>query len=93
VLIFFKFSTCKQHLHKDVNIPTILNITYVSICELGMLRIYLARNATFKNYLSWLHHQAKGSSHLVGGMDNLLIKFTSLVTSAQKDSSKDAPTP
>jgi hypothetical protein len=93
VLILSKFSTCKQHLRKVVNILARLNIIFVSICDPGMPRIYLAINPPFGNYLSWFHHQGKGSSHLVGGMDNLLNKYTFLVTSVRKDSSKDAPTP
>jgi hypothetical protein len=58
------------------------NKTKYLICDLGMPRIYLAKNATFTNCLSWLHHQAKGSSHVVGGMDNLINKDKFPMTSA-----------
>jgi hypothetical protein len=40
-----------------------------------------------------VHHRAKGSSHLEGGMDNLLKIYISPVTSVQKNFSKDVPTP
>ncbi len=42
-----------------------------------MPKICLARNATFTNCPSWLHHEAKEFSHVVGGMDNLLNKDNS----------------
>jgi len=82
VMILSKFSTYERHLKKYINIPTRLNIKFVLICELGMPRIYLAKNATFTNCPSWLHHQAKESSHVVGGMDNLINKDKFPVTSA-----------
>jgi len=57
-----------------------------------MPRICFVRNATFGNYLSWLHHQARGSSHVTRGMGKLLNKSNSPMTSVRKDSSKDAQT-
>jgi hypothetical protein len=92
-MILSKFSTCKWHLHKVVNTLARLNTLFVSICDPRMQRICLAINATFENYPSWLQHQARGSSYVVGGMDNLLNKDNVLVTNAWEDSSKDAPTP
>jgi len=77
MMILSKFSTYKWHLHKTINTPTRQNILFVLICDLGMPKICLARNATFTNCPSWLHHQAKGFSHVVGGMDNLLNKDNS----------------
>jgi hypothetical protein len=81
VMILSKFSTYKQHLHKISNTPTRINILYVLICDPRMPRICLARNATFTNCPSWLHHEAKGFSHVVRGMDNLLNKDNYQVTS------------
>jgi hypothetical protein len=75
VMILSKFSTYERHLKKTINIPTRLNIKYLKICDLGVPRNFLAKNATFTNCLTWLHHQAKGSSHVVGGMDNLINKY------------------
>jgi hypothetical protein len=52
----------------------------------------LARNATFGNWPSWLCYQRR-SLNVEEGMDNLLNKDNSPMTSAQEDSSKDVPTP
>jgi hypothetical protein len=93
VMILSKFSTCKWSLCKVVNTLARLNTLFVTIYDLGMPRICLAKNTIFENYPSWLYHQARGSSHVARGMDNLLSKDNHLVTSALKDSSKDVPTP
>jgi hypothetical protein len=77
MMILSKFSTYKWHLHKTINTPTRQNILSVLICDLVMPKICLARNATFTNCPSWLHHEAKEFSHVVGGMDNLLNKDNS----------------
>jgi hypothetical protein len=81
VMIFSKFSTYKWHCHKAINIPTRLNTFSISICDPIMAIICLAKNATFGNYLSWLCHQSRRSSHVIKGMDNLLNKYNFLVTS------------
>jgi hypothetical protein len=77
---------------KVVNIPIRLNTLLISICDLRMPRICLAKNATSRNWPLWLCHQIKGFPHVVEGMDNLFNKNNSLVTSTLKDS-KDVPTP
>jgi hypothetical protein len=92
-MILSKFSVYKWHLHKTIHTPTRLNINFVLICDLRMPRICLAKNATFINCPSWLHHQAKGFSHVVGGVDNLINKDYSPMTSAQENFSKDVPAP
>lgn len=82
VMILSKFSTYRQHLHKIISTPTRLNILFILICDPGMPIIFFARNVTFTNCLSWLHHQPKAFSHVVGGMDNLLNKDNSPMTNA-----------
>lgn len=51
-----------------------------------------AKKDTFGNYLSWFHHQTRGSSH-VKSIDNLMNKTNSPMTSVQKNSLKDVSTP
>lgn len=57
------------------------------------LKNCLARKSTFGNWLSWVHHQARGSTHLDKGIYNLQNKNNLLVTTAHEDSSIDIPTP
>ncbi len=85
-----KFSICKWCGCKDVNTLARLNIFSISICDLGMPKICLAKTATFRNCLFWLYHRARGSSHATRVVDKLLNKDDSLMTSAWKDSSHDA---
>ncbi len=77
---------------KVVNIPIRLNTLLISICDLNMPRICLAKNVTCRNWPLWLCQQIKGFSHVVEGMDNLFNKNNYLMTSTWKDS-KDVPTP
>lgn len=53
----------------------------------------LARKPTFGNWFSWVHHQARGSTHLDKGTYNLQNKNNFLITTAHEDSSIDIPTP
>ncbi len=53
----------------------------------------LARKPTFGNWLSWVHHQVRRSTHLDKGIYNLQNKKNILVTTAHEDNSIDIPTP
>ncbi len=63
-----------QHLRK-------IKHPFVSICDPGMPRIYLAKNVTFKNCHLWLYHHTKQFHMQLESMDNLLNKDNFLLTS------------
>ncbi len=90
-MIQFEFSTCRWYCHKIINILT-LNTFLISIYDLGMLRIRLAKNVTFENCPPWLHHQTIWFSHVARTMNNLFNKDNSPMENAWKDSPKETPT-
>ncbi len=91
MMIQFEFSTCRWYCCKIINILTTLNTFLISIYDLVMLRICLAKNVTFGNCLLWLHHQTTWFSHVARSVNNLLNKDNSPMENAWKDSSKEAP--
>jgi hypothetical protein len=62
--------------------PSKIKHPFVSICDPRMLRIYLAKNATFKICHLWLRHQTKQFHMQLESMDNLLNKDNFPLTSA-----------
>ncbi len=68
-------------------------ITFVSIWNLRIPKIYFARKPTFGNWFIWVHHQAKGSTHLNKRIYNLQNNHNYLITSRQAYFSMDALTP
>ncbi len=92
MMIQFKFSTCRRYCRKIINILTTLNTFFISIYNLGMLRICLAENVTFENCPLWLHHQITRFSHVARNVNNLFNKDNSPMENGWKDFSKEAPT-
>ncbi len=74
-----------QHL-RIINTSTRLNTHLVSICGIGIPKMYLAKKPMFGNWLSWLHHKTRGLTHATVVRNNLLNKYNS-PTSAHEDSS------
>jgi hypothetical protein len=93
MMIWSKLSSYNLQRLKVVNTLARLNTHLVSICDHRSPNICLARKLTFGNGVSWIHHQAKGSTHVVGDIDNLLNKDNSPATSACDDFSINVPTP
>ncbi len=71
MIIWSRLLTCKGQCLKVVNTPTKLKIHYVSIRDLGIPKVYLARKLTFENWFICVHHQARKFTHLNKGINNL----------------------
>ncbi len=92
-MIWSKLSTYNLQHFKVVNTPIRLNICLVSICDLKIPDICLTKKLTFGNWVSWIYHQAKGSTHVTWDTNNLMNKNNSPTTSARDYSSINASTP
>ncbi len=66
---------------------------FVSIWNLRIPKIYLARKPTFENWFIWVRHQAKGSTHLNKRIYNFQNNDNSLITNTHTYFSMDVPTP
>jgi len=102
IVIWSKFSTCNwqhgraintparfnwQH-RRAINTPARLNTCLVSIYDPRIPRICLARKSTFGNWISWIRHQTRGSTHAVEITNNLLNRHNSLTTKTSSTKSK-----
>jgi hypothetical protein len=87
------FSICKRQHLKIVNTPKRLETYLVSIYEPKIPMICFVRKPTFKNWSSYIHHQASGFASVDEEIESLLNKDNSPMTNAQKDSSIKAATP
>ncbi len=76
-----------------INTPTRLKTISISICDLEIPKIYLARKPTFENWLSWLSHQTRGLAHAIQVTNILMNKDSSPTTSAYENSLIHALTP
>ncbi len=74
-----------QHL-RIINTLARLKTHLVSVCGIGILKMYLAKKPMFGNWLSWLCHKTRGLTHAIIIRNNLLNKYNT-PTSAHEDSS------
>jgi hypothetical protein len=80
-----------QHF-KAVTALVKLNACSISICELEVPKIYSTRKLTFRNWLSWIHHQFKGLTMYQELQITSWTRTTPPTISAWKDSSIYGPT-
>jgi hypothetical protein len=79
-----------QHL-RIINTSTRLNTHLISICGIGIPKMYLAKKPMFGNWPSWLCHKTRWSTCATIVRNNLLNKYNS-PTYAHENSSIKAAT-
>ncbi len=92
VMIWSKLPTYNLQPFNVVNPLARLNTCSISICDPRIPNICLARKLTFGNWVSWIYHQIKGSTHVAKDTDNLLNKNNYTTTTTHDDFSIDVPT-
>ncbi len=88
--VIYVFHYNLQHLWV-INTLASLNTHLLSTYGIGIPKMYLAKKPMFGNWLSWLHHKTRGSTHAIVVRNDLLNKYNS-PTNAHEDFSIKATT-